>query len=57
MVDSERDVQQGTSLDEVNIFFDRAADQLALDDGLRKLLKAPWRELSVTLPVLSLIHI
>ena len=51
MVDSERDVQQGTSLDEVNIFFDRAADQLALDDGLRKLLKAPWRELSVTLPV------
>jgi len=45
------DVQRGTSLDEVNIFFDRAADRLALDDGMRALLKVPWRELSVSLPV------
>jgi len=45
------DVQRGTSLDEVNIFFDRAADRLALDEGMRALLKVPWRELSVSLPV------
>jgi len=44
-------VQRGTSLDEVNIFFDRAADRLALDEGMRALLKVPWRELSVSLPV------
>jgi len=49
--DIRNDVQRGTSLDEVNIFFDRAADRLALDDGMRALLKVPWRELSVSLPV------
>ncbi|PKB65784.1 MAG: glutamate dehydrogenase [SAR202 cluster bacterium Io17-Chloro-G3] len=47
----ENDVERGTSLDEVNIFFDRAADRLSLDDGMRALLKVPWRELSVSLPV------
>ena len=51
MGDIGNDVQRGTSLDEVNIFFDRAADRLALDDGMRALLKVPWRELSVSLPV------
>ena len=51
MGDIENDVERGTSLDEVNIFFDRAADRLALDDGMRALLKVPWRELSVSLPV------
>ena len=51
MGDIENDVERGTSLDEVNIFFDRAADRLSLDDGMRALLKVPWRELSVSLPV------
>ena len=51
MGDIGNDVQRGTSLDEVNIFFDRAADRLALDEGMRALLKVPWRELSVSLPV------
>ena len=51
MGDIGNNVQRGTSLDEVNIFFDRAADRLALDEGMRALLKVPWRELSVSLPV------
>ncbi len=51
MGDIGNDEKRDTSLDEVNIFFDRAADRLELDDGMRALLKAPWRELSVSLPV------
>jgi glutamate dehydrogenase (NAD(P)+) len=39
------------AFDEVNIFFDQAADRLKLDDGTRALLKKPWRELTVSLPV------
>ncbi|MDA1347448.1 MAG: glutamate dehydrogenase [Chloroflexi bacterium] len=35
----------------VNIFFDRAADRLKLDDGERELLRRPWRELQVAVPV------
>lgn len=42
----------GTSTYEaVNIFFDRAADRLKLDDGERELLRRPWRELQVAVPV------
>ncbi len=37
--------------DEVNLFFDAAADRLGLDDGLREMLKRPWRELLVQVPV------
>ena len=37
--------------DEVNVFFDRAADRLRLDDGVRELLRRPWRELRVSVPV------
>ena len=40
-----------TAFDEVNIFFDRAADRLKLEDGLRELLRRPWRELRVSVPV------
>jgi glutamate dehydrogenase/leucine dehydrogenase len=40
-----------TAFDEVNIFFDRAADRLNIDDGTRELLKKPWRELTVSVPV------
>ena len=35
----------------VNVFFDRAADRLRLDDGERELLRRPWRELEVSVPV------
>ena len=37
--------------DEVNVFFDRAADRLELEDGIRELLRRPWRELRVSVPV------
>lgn len=39
------------AFDEVNLFFDRAADRLRLDDGMRDLLMKPWRELTVSVPV------
>ncbi len=39
------------AFDEVNLSFDRAADRLDLDDGTRDLLKKPWRELTVSVPV------
>ena len=42
----------GTSaFQQVNVFFDRAADRLGLDDGVRELLRRPWRELRVSVPV------
>ena len=37
--------------EEVNVFLDRAADRLQLEDGLRELLRRPWRELRVAVPV------
>ena len=37
--------------DEVNLFLDRAFDRLGLDDGTRELLRRPWRELTVSVPV------
>lgn len=40
-----------STFDEVNIFFDRAADRVGLDDGVRELLRRPWRELQVSVPV------
>jgi glutamate dehydrogenase (NAD(P)+) len=40
-----------SAFDEVNVFFDEAADRLGLEDGLRKLLRQPWRELRVAVPV------
>ena len=40
-----------STFDEVNQFFDAAADRLDLDDGLREMLKRPWRELLVQVPV------
>ena len=39
------------AFDEVNLFFDRAADRLRMDDGMRDLLRKPWRELTVSVPV------
>lgn len=43
--------QELSIFDEVNLFFDNAADRLELNDGLRELLKRLWRELLVQVPV------
>ena len=40
-----------STFDSVNVFFDRAADRLGLTDGVRDMLRRPWRELSVSVPV------
>ena len=40
-----------STFDEVNLFFDQAADRLELDDGVRDMLRRPWRELLVSVPV------
>ena len=40
-----------STFEEVNIFFNRAADRLDMDDGVRDLLSRPWRELKVSVPV------
>ena len=45
-----RDVSQ-SSFEAVNRFFDRAADQLGLDPDLKTLMRQPWRELSVAIPI------
>jgi glutamate dehydrogenase/leucine dehydrogenase len=37
--------------DEVNLFFDNPADRLDINPGLREMLKRPWRELLVQVPV------
>ena len=43
--------QELSTFDEVNLFFDNAADRLGLSNGLREMLKRPWRELQVQIPV------
>ena len=40
-----------STFEEVNQFFDQAAERLGLDDGVRMLLRRPWRELQVAVPV------
>ena len=40
-----------STFDEVNVFFDKAADRLGLADGVRDMLRNPWRELRVSVPV------
>ena len=37
--------------EELNLYLDTAADRLNLDDGMREMLRRPWRELTVALPV------
>ena len=39
------------TFDEISVFFNRAADRLGLDAGVRELLSRPWRELKVAVPV------
>ena len=40
-----------TPFEEVNLFFDQAAESLGLSDGHREMLRRPWRELHVQVPV------
>ena len=40
-----------TPFEEVNLFYDQAADQIGLTDGVREMLRRPWRELAVQVPV------
>ena len=40
-----------TPFEEVNLFYDRAADRLGLTAGCREMLRLPWRELKVQVPV------
>ncbi len=44
-------IQRMTAFEEVNLFFDRASDRLQLPDGIREMLRRPWRELQVQVPV------
>ena len=37
--------------EEVNLFFDQAAERLGLAEGRREMLRRPWRELQVQVPV------
>ena len=40
-----------TAFEEVNLFYEQAADQIGLLDGVREMLRRPWRELAVQVPV------
>lgn len=37
--------------EEVNVFFDKAAARLGLEKGVDEMLKTPWRELQVAVPI------
>lgn len=43
--------QKRSAQEDVRYFFDRAADRLGLEPGMRALFLEPWRELRVALPV------
>ncbi len=45
------DTDKASVAEGVNSFFEKAADYLKLDGGIRELLRRPWRELTVALPV------
>lgn len=49
---SERQLKtQLNPFEEVNLLFDRSAERLGLPDGCREMLRRPWRELQVQVPV------
>lgn len=43
--------QELTVYEEVNVFFNRAADRIGLEEGVREMLRRPWRELQVSVPI------
>jgi len=40
-----------TPFEEVNLFYDQAAERLKLSSGVWEMLRRPWRELRVQVPV------
>ena len=44
-------IQETTSSQQMNQFYDRTADRLGLSSGIREMLRRPWRELQVQVPV------
>ena len=44
-------IQGTTSFKPINQFYDRTADRLGLFPGIREMLRRPWRELQVQVPV------
>jgi glutamate dehydrogenase (NAD(P)+) len=44
-------VQEMTTFEQVNLFYDMAAERLELPAGIREMLRRPWRELQVQVPV------
>ncbi|SVE49083.1 uncharacterized protein METZ01_LOCUS501937, partial [marine metagenome] len=42
---------QLTPFEEVNLFYDRAAQRIGLSQGVFEMLRRPWRELQVQVPV------
>jgi glutamate dehydrogenase (NAD(P)+) len=46
-----RTPEELTPFEEVNLFLDEAANRLGLPDGCRQMLRQPWRELRVQVPV------
>ena len=44
-------VQEMTTFEQVNLFYDAAAERLNLPAGIREMLRRPWRELQVQVPV------
>ena len=43
--------QELTTFQEVNLFLDDSVDRLGLPDSFREMLRQPWRELRVQVPV------
>ena len=43
--------QELTTFQEVNLFLDESVDRLGLADSFREMLRQPWRELRVQVPV------
>jgi len=44
-------VHEMTTFEQVNLFYDMAAERLELPAGIREMLRRPWRELQVQVPV------
>ena len=43
--------EKTTSFDQISLLYDRTADRLGLPQGIRQMLRKPWRELQVQVPV------
>ena len=43
--------EKATSYDQVNLLYDKSAERLGLPEGVRQMLRSPWRELKVQVPV------